>query len=230
MLVDRHGRVGPKRCRPTSWRVVIRGITPIFFLLVSPGLAGQNGEGLSAPTGVEASDGVYATKVGICWDHIRNATTYEVFRATTDDAASAMSVGTTASIIFYDSTAEPAQNYFYWVQAQDGNRRSSLSVSDQGLRAVGEIPVAGFILPRPLEPPPVPLENPVTGARVYLGRRSSGMSSFPRRERSLAAPATRGVAAARTRGPVRRLLAPRTRDRTACSVQTMTSWDRRACR
>ena len=125
MLIDRQGRFGPKRCRPTGRRVVTRRITPIFFLLAWPGLAGQNGEGLPAPTGVEASDGAYATKVGICWDHIRNATTYEVFRGTTDDAASATSVGATASIIFYDSTAEPAQNYFYWVRAHNGTLNRS---------------------------------------------------------------------------------------------------------
>ena len=172
MLIDRQGRFGPERWRATvgERRSLIRRVTPILFLLAWPGLAGQNDEGLSAPTGVEASDGDYVTKVGICWDHIRNAKTYEVFRGTTNDAASATSVGTTASIIFYDSTAEVAQNYFYWVQAQDGNLASSLSVPDQGFRAVGEIRLAGFIRPRPINPPPVPPENPVTGAKVYLGK------------------------------------------------------------
>ena len=150
---------------------MIRRITVILFLLSTPsGLAGQPVGGLSAPTGVEASDGSYATKVGVAWDVIRHATIYEVFRSATFDAASAASVGTTQSLIFYDSTAVPEQNYFYWVQAQNGNLKSSLSAPDQGFRATGEIPSSGFIRPRPLEPPSAPPENPVTGAKVYLGK------------------------------------------------------------
>ena len=80
----------------------MRRITPILLLLVlSAVLIGQAaGSGLPAPTSVEASDGAYSTKVGVCWDHIRNATTYQVFRGTTENPASAISVGTTSSLIF----------------------------------------------------------------------------------------------------------------------------------
>ena len=149
---------------------MIRRVAPVILLLAWSGFAGQDEGGLSAPTGVEASDGDYATKVGICWDHVRNTTSYEIFRGTTNEPASATSVGSTASIIFYDTTAEPAEDYFYWVQARNGSLQSALSLPDQGFRAVGEIPVAGFVRPRPLKPPPVPPENPITGAKVYLGK------------------------------------------------------------
>src|SRR5712692_1913683 len=113
---------------------------------------------LSAPTGVIASDNAYSTKVGIAWDAIRGATLYRVFRNTSNDSGSAVSLGTTAEGTFFDSTAVPGQNYFYWVRAENGNVVSSLSNPDQGVRANGTIngPVG------PLNPPPVPPGNPIT--------------------------------------------------------------------
>ena len=148
----------------------MRRITPILLLLVLLAvLIGQaDGSELPAPTSVEASDGAYTLKVGVCWDHIRNATTYQVFRGTTENPASATSVGTTASLIFNDSSAVPDQAYYYWVQAQNGNLKSLLSVPDQGFRAIGITSRFGPI--KPLAPPPEPAENPVTGAKVYLGK------------------------------------------------------------
>ena len=151
---------------------MIHRITPILFLLLAlvdlPVQGG--GGGLSAPTGVDASDGAYATKVGVSWDVIRNATSYEIFRGTANDAPSAALVGTTPSLIFFDATAEPAQNYFYWVRARNGTTESSLSVPDQGFRAIGKISPSDVGPNRPLEPPPAPPQNPVTGAKVYLGK------------------------------------------------------------
>lgn len=150
---------------------VIHRITPILLLLLAlAGLRGQSGGALSAPTGVEASDGAYANKVGIAWDVIRNAASYEILRNTANDAASAALVGTTPSLIFFDSTAAPAQNYFYWVRARNATAESSLSVPDQGFRAIGKISPSTVGPNRPLEPPPAPPQNPVTGAKVYLGK------------------------------------------------------------
>ena len=153
-----------------STRYLMRRITPILLLLVlSAVLIGQaHGDALPAPTSVEASDGAYSTKVGVCWDHIRGSTTYEVFRSATENPASATGVGTTASLIFYDSTAVPDQTYYYWVRADNGIVKSLLSVPDQGFRANVITSLFGPI--KPLDPPPEPPENPVTGAKVYLGK------------------------------------------------------------
>jgi cytochrome c peroxidase len=129
-------------------------------------LSGQSGE-LSRPTGVEASDGAYSDKVGICWDYARNATAYRIFRGATNDPASAVSVGTTASLIFYDPTAEVSQQYFYWVRAENGDAASALSQPDAGFRAQGR---NSFGRIPPLEPPAAPPENPLTGAKIYLGK------------------------------------------------------------
>jgi len=88
-----------------------RIILGLLLMTSSTVLLGQGG-GLSRPTSVQASDGAYSDKVGICWDHIRNATSYQVFRGASSDPSLAVSVGTTASIIFYDATAAINQNYF----------------------------------------------------------------------------------------------------------------------
>jgi len=73
---------------------------------------------LSAPTNVTASDNAYATKVEIEWEAIRGATLYRVFRNTTNDAASAIALGTTTQGSFFDTTAIVGQTYFYWVRAE----------------------------------------------------------------------------------------------------------------
>ena len=116
---------------------------------VSEKVYSQTGGLLSAPTGVEASDNSYSTKVGINWETIRSATNYRVFRNTQNDPGTASEVGTTAANYFFDATAVPAQNYFYWVRAENSTGNSDLSQADQGVRANGTIngPVP------PLEPP-----------------------------------------------------------------------------
>jgi cytochrome c peroxidase len=130
-------------------------------------LPGQSGAGLSKPTGLEASDGSYSDKIGLSWDHVRDAITYRIFRSAANDPASAVNVGTTPSLIFYDPTAEINRTYFYWVRAENGNTVSALSEPDQGLRAQGR---NSFGRIPPLGPPPVPPENPLTGAKIYLGK------------------------------------------------------------
>src|SRR5439155_8920118 len=115
---------------------------------------------LSAPTNVTASDNAYATKVEIEWEAIRGATLYRVFRNTSNDSASAIALGTMTQGSFFDTTALVGQTYFYWVRAENRSNLSTLSAPDQGTRAVGVIngPVG------PLNPPPVPPDNPVTAA------------------------------------------------------------------
>ncbi len=122
---------------------------------------------LSAPTGVSASDGDYADKVSVMWSAARGATLYRIFRSTGSNASSATEVGTTAANYFFDTTAQASQNYFYWVRAENNGSNSSLSNSDQGLRAVGSFNNEIF---SPLSPPPAPAGNPVTAAKAALGK------------------------------------------------------------
>ena len=125
--------------------------------------------GLPRPTGLEASDRDYSTKVGMSWEHVRGAKLYRIFRSTDADSATATPIGSTASIIFYDEQAAVEQQYFYWVRAEDGDLISELSEPAQGSRADGETFAFGQI--GPLEPPRPPQHgNPVTAAKIYLGK------------------------------------------------------------
>src|SRR6266850_10244 len=69
-----------------------------------------SGGTLSAPSGVSASDGDYADKVGVMWSTVRGATLYRIFRSTSTDPSSASDVGTTAANYFFDTTAVTSQN------------------------------------------------------------------------------------------------------------------------
>jgi cytochrome c peroxidase len=126
---------------------------------------GQSGNSLSAPTGVTASDGSYSSKIGITWETIRGATSYQIFRNTINDGASATSVGTTAAGAFFDPTAVAGQTYFYWVRAENGSVVSNLSQADTGLRAIGNNGAGALN-----QPPPAPPGNPVTATKAYLGK------------------------------------------------------------
>jgi len=121
---------------------------------------------LAAPTSLSATDNAYAGKVGVSWDAIRGATLYRIFRNTSNNSATATAIGTTADGVFFDNTAAPGQNLFYWVRAENGATISGLSQPDQGSRTGGTIvgPVG------PLNPPPSPVGNPVTAAKAYLGK------------------------------------------------------------
>ena len=132
--------------------------------IFSPKVKGQNS--LSAPTGVIVSDGSYTTKIGLNWDAIRGATAYQIFRSTTNNPAAAASVGTSAANYFFDGSAQPGQNYFYWVRAQNAAGLSDFSEPDTGFRAVGTFRNVFPVY----EPPIAPAENPVTAAKATLGK------------------------------------------------------------
>ncbi|MEP7339250.1 MAG: cytochrome c peroxidase [Acidobacteriota bacterium] len=140
---------------------LLAALASVFRLFPLPVVSGQGG-GLVAPTGVAASDGAYNNKIGIRWDAMRNATRYQVYRNTSNDAASAASIGTTVEAVFFDKTAVAGQNYFYWVRAENANAASGLSASDTGLRASGTTAA--------LDPPNAPAGNPVTATKAALGK------------------------------------------------------------
>lgn len=146
----------------------MRPFSIVFCTLVLAALlSAQSGVPL-APTGLEASDNIYTRKVGLSWEHVRHAVLYEVLRSETNDPAQAVPVGTTASLIFYDKTGTPGLTYTYWVRALSETATSGLSAPNQGTRAIGREVFEGFLTP--LEPPPVPAGNPMTGAKIYLGK------------------------------------------------------------
>ncbi len=130
------------------------------------GIAQSKGSDLASPTGVIASDGDYSNKIGLHWDTIRDATSYRIYRNTTNNSSTAVDVGTTVANYYFDPTIVAGQTYFYWIRAENGTTTSGLSTPDQGTRAIGDI-VPGE---EPLTPPPAPAGNPVTAAKAYLGK------------------------------------------------------------
>lgn len=159
------------------WVRYIKCVLVIVFVLFATGaiLFGSQtfrgyafGTSLAAPTGLIASDGDYANKVGLNWDAIRGAALYRVFRNTSNDTSTAVDIGTTAANYFFDTGGAADQTYFYWVRAESDLSLSPFSVPDQGKRAIGVVEPTGLF--QPLEPPIAPTGNPVTAAKAYLGK------------------------------------------------------------
>ena len=120
------------------------------------------------PTNLTATDLVYATKVGLHWDPIRDATLYRVYRSQTNNSANAVEIGSTPANFFFDTSAVASTQYYYWVRAENGSGEGGLSNSDAGMRAVGNNnPVAPF---PPLQPPIEPGGNPITASKAALGK------------------------------------------------------------
>ncbi|HEX6126754.1 MAG TPA: cytochrome c peroxidase, partial [Pyrinomonadaceae bacterium] len=158
-----------QRIKLTTILCFVLSVTCFYFYRPFAVATGQQGaEPLPAPTGFSASDGDYATKVGLHWQPVRGATTYRIFRNTSNDTSTAIDVGTTARNYFFDPSAQAGQSYFYWVRAENSATNSGVSNSDQGIRAVGDN-APGPPFP-PLQPPIIPLGNQVTAAKAYLGK------------------------------------------------------------
>ena len=138
-----------------------------WFTAASAGGKSVAGAALSAPTGISASDADYADKISVMWNTVRGATVYRIFRSAVNDSSSAVEVGTSVANYFFDRTTVTNQNYFYWVRAENSGSNSSLSISDQGIRAVSGPQSQVF---SPLNPPPTPNGNTVTAAKASLGK------------------------------------------------------------
>lgn len=113
--------------------------------VTSPFSAVESGwRGMSAPTGVAASDGSFTDKVRVGWNSASGATGYEVWRASVPDVNGAVKIsGTGLSASPYDDTTPvPGITYFYWVRALAPNGASEFSAYDSGWRARTDVPAA----------------------------------------------------------------------------------------
>ncbi|MGB2752127.1 MAG: cytochrome c peroxidase [Pyrinomonadaceae bacterium] len=147
--------------------VAFVAVAGAFVLVNSEAVTGQDGSSaLSAPTGVNASDSKYNSKVTIWWDTIRGATSYRLFRNVTNNPATATDIGTTVSNFFQDGSIPAGQTAFYWVRAENSSTVSDMSVSDQGTRTNTPSGPAPQLNP----PPPAPVGNETTATKIYLGK------------------------------------------------------------
>ena len=89
-----------------------------------------------APTGISASDGTYSDKVRVLWNASSGATSYEVWRHTSNDSASATRIAASVGGTSYDDTsASYDTTCYYWVKAKNAHGTSGFSSSDPGHRA-----------------------------------------------------------------------------------------------
>lgn len=115
-----------------------------------------------APTGVSASDGTWSDRVRILWNTSAGATSYHVYRNTTNDSNTATDLGYVTGTGADDMSAVAGTTYYYWVKAFNALGGSPFSSPDTGYRATGTQPTP--------TPTPVPSGPPVpTGVSASDG-------------------------------------------------------------
>ncbi|MBQ3097439.1 MAG: hypothetical protein IJC66_04710, partial [Kiritimatiellae bacterium] len=87
---------------------------------------------VSVPTNVSATDGTSTANVTITWSAVAGATSYEIWRGTSNDSALATTIGTSTSTSYSDTSATPGTTYYYWVKAVASVGVSAFSSSDSG--------------------------------------------------------------------------------------------------
>jgi len=91
----------------------------------------------NAPTDLTATQGTAPHHVALTWAAVDGATSYQVFRSTTDNFAGATKIqGGVTTDYFDDTTASPGVLYYYWVTA-----RNTAGISPQSAVASGFIPL-----------------------------------------------------------------------------------------
>jgi fibronectin type 3 domain-containing protein len=87
-----------------------------------------------APTNVSASDGTYSDKVRVTWSASSGATSYEIWRSTSNSSASATKIGSPTTNSYDDTSALSGRTYYYWVKARNQWGTSGFSSSNSGYR------------------------------------------------------------------------------------------------
>ncbi|MBL8878304.1 MAG: hypothetical protein JNG88_04210, partial [Phycisphaerales bacterium] len=95
------------------------------------------------PSGVSATDGTSCSEVTVTWTAVSGATSYQVYRNTTNNSGTATQIGTPAASPFSDTTATPGTTYFYWVRAVNVCGTSGFSTSNSGFRAASPVAPTG---------------------------------------------------------------------------------------
>ncbi len=89
---------------------------------------------LLPPKNVTATNGTEPDAVVVTWSASENATSYEVWRATANNLASASRIATPTATSYSDASAVPATTYWYWVKAVNPKKTSEFSASASGSR------------------------------------------------------------------------------------------------
>ena len=87
------------------------------------------------PSNVSASDGTSSSQVYISWSGISGGKRYKVYRSTNASPSSAILLGTVDNTWYYDTSAQAAKPYYYFVRAIGNACDGDLSVGNAGFRA-----------------------------------------------------------------------------------------------
>lgn len=93
----------------------------------------QNVQAPPETPGISASDGDFMEKVRVTWNAVKQADSYELYRAESylDDK---VKLTITAETQFDDKTVPCGESYYYWVKARNSYGTSSFFYSDLGYR------------------------------------------------------------------------------------------------
>ena len=89
----------------------------------------------ATPTGVSATDGTSTDYVRVTWNAASGATSYKVYRNTTNNSGGAGLIDSPSSTSYDDTSAVAGTTYWYWVVAHNSNGDSGFSTPDSGFRA-----------------------------------------------------------------------------------------------
>ncbi len=81
---------------------------------------------------ISATDGTYEDRVVITWKAVPSATSYEVYRNTTNTTDGSDLLGTVSDVIFEDNTAEFNNVYYYFAKAKNAIGSSDFSTGNSG--------------------------------------------------------------------------------------------------
>jgi fibronectin type 3 domain-containing protein len=88
---------------------------------------------LAPPAIVVASDGTSTAHIDVAWSAVTGATSYEVWRNTTNSAGTAVRIATNlAGTAHQDGDRLPSVLYYYWIRAVSALSASSPGASDSG--------------------------------------------------------------------------------------------------
>jgi hypothetical protein len=118
------------------------------------------------PTGLSATKGTYTDRVEVTWNWVPGATSYDLFKNTSDTAPASPVTSVPGQYNgVRDYIATPGVNYWYWVRAVNGSGPGPVSASDYGFRPVAPTPTPTS----PPVPTPTPTPTPPAGPPAPTG-------------------------------------------------------------
>ncbi|MDF1862091.1 MAG: PQQ-dependent sugar dehydrogenase [Verrucomicrobiales bacterium] len=110
-------------------------VRAIFGTTNGPVSAEETGSiAFSQPGGVTASQGTSSAGVELLWGEVAGATSYRIYRSTTDQFSGATLLGTTTSLAYLDDFATPETTYYYFIEPFNSYGSGPVSEAVSGSR------------------------------------------------------------------------------------------------